>query len=646
MEKPRVRVNKNGLVLRDGYANVVAQLGTDRDKSAFGFYANSLDTSLEYANMYRNSWAARKLIDIPVDDALRNWRSWNADKEDITKLEDLEKDLRLQKVLKQGMKRARLFGGALIYISLSDDNPEAPVNPEAPGGLRINRLIPVNKADMEVRDWVSDSSSPFYGKPEFLRFRKTGQYGKWIHVSRFIFLFGVDVLGMGQSTSYGQEGPLRRGIFSTNTDFWGDSVLQSTADTIKNADSSAASAAALVFEAKVDVIKIPNLMATIGDLEMEQALVRRMQLVSVAKGTNGTIIMDSEEDYVQRTSSALSSLTSIIESSYGMVAAAGDIPITRFMAQSPGGMNSTGESDIRNYYDMVRGIQADLEEELTIFDALLRNQALGTPTPVRKEKPTRKISQKDDSVYFEWRSLWQATDSEKHDIGKKIVEIGKSLKDMGLFSEEVIQESVSNALIESGCMPGLEAAIEEFGLEIPEEEEVDLEAAAEVLAKPEKPSNVIPLRKKKVGDAAPRTLYVRRQVKNAAEIMKHYEDQGVTDLTSADDLHVTVIYSKQPLDWTKTYDDNFSEMKIQKGGMRMHETFGDRVGVLLFLSSWLSYRHHEFREAGASFDYDEYQPHITISGQPIPANVEPWRGEILLEEEIWEEIKPRIMDEE
>ncbi|MDG4813797.1 hypothetical protein P8629_12385, partial [Hydrogenovibrio sp. 3SP14C1] len=53
------------------------------------------------------------------------------------------------------------------------------------------------------------------------------------------------------------------------------------------------------------------------------------------------------------------------------------------------------------------------------------------------------------------------------------------------------------------------------------------------------------------GDAAPRTLYLRRDVENASDIIKWYKDQGVPEVYAPEALHVTIPYTKTPIDWTK-----------------------------------------------------------------------------------------------
>ncbi|WP_425516777.1 hypothetical protein [Ensifer adhaerens] len=148
------------------------------------------------------------------------------------------------------------------------------------------------------------------------------------------------------------------------------------------------------------------------------------------------------------------------------------------------------------------------------------------------------------------------------------------------------------------------------------------------------------------GDAAPRTLYVRRDVLNAAEITAWAKGQGFTDIVP--DLHVTITYSRTPVDWMKM-GENWSDngkggLTIPAGGPRLMEGFGanGEARVLSFASSTLSWRHEDMKRNGASSDREDYQPHITISyaaNGPDLASVEPFRGKIELGPEIFDEIR-------
>ena len=86
-------------------------------------------------------------------------------------------------------------------------------------------------------------------------------------------------------------------------------------------------------------------------------------------------------------------------------------------------------------------------------------------------------------------------------------------------------------------MPGLESALEEFGSEVPEDEQ-DEEGGNRSSSQA-------------LNDAAPRTLYVSRRVLNAGAIIDWAKDQGFETTLPAEDLHVTIAYSRTPVDWMK-----------------------------------------------------------------------------------------------
>ena len=69
-----------------------------------------------------------------------------------------------------------------------------------------------------------------------------------------------------------------------------------------------------------------------------------------------------------------------------VAAGAADIPVTRLLGQSLAGLSATGDSDTRNYYDMIAARQElDLRPQLERLDALLLSAAGIDPGAVRFE---------------------------------------------------------------------------------------------------------------------------------------------------------------------------------------------------------------------------------------------------------------------
>jgi hypothetical protein len=135
----------------------------------------------------------------------------------------------------------------------------------------------------------------------------------------------------------------------------------------------------------------------------------------------------------------------------------------------------------------------------------------------------------------------------------------------------------------------------------------------------------------------PSSLYVYRKVLNHQAISDWATAHGFKT-TLGSDMHVTIVYSKQPVDWTSSYPKvkTLSEM----GGSRTVEPLGDEGAVVLkFQSSALGARWGEWRDLGASWDYEGYTPHITLSYElpSVPLEMVPaYEGPLELGPEIYE----------
>src|SRR5690606_1056758 len=123
---------------------------------------------------------------------------------------------------------------------------------------------------------------------------------------------------------------------------------------------------------------------------------------------------------------------------------------------------------------------------------------------------------------------------------------------------------------------------------------------------------------------------------------------GINTTLPADDLHVTIAYSREPVDWIDVGEswagsERNGNLEISPGGARVMESLGDdgKATVLVFASSDLNWRHQMILEKGASWDWPDYQPHITLSYafEGDLSALEPWQGKIVLGPERFEEIK-------
>jgi hypothetical protein len=294
-------------------------------------------------------------------------------------------------------------------------------------------------------------------------------------------------------------------------------------------------------------------------------------------------------------------------------------------------MNATGESDLRNYYDRLSAMQElEMEPAMARMDECIIRSALGS---------------RDAAIYFDWSPLWGLSDKEKAEIFKMKADGARSLAGTGTSPElmpiDALSDALVNTFIEDNSLPGLEAAIDEYGkLSEQEEDPAEVEASLTPAANQNAPA-AQEAKRLASKDAAPRTLYVRRDVVNVAEIKRWAEEQGFTDIVP--DLHVTIAYSRDPVDWFKVGTSWSEKIEIAPGGPRQVERMGPtgEYIALLITASELVWRHKEIVEAGASWSWPDYQPHISIQvgGDVDLSKVKAYQGRIVLGPEIFEEVR-------
>lgn len=425
----------------DTLINLTSGLGTFRDKSTGGMFVLPLLDKSQVDNAYRGDWIARKIIDIPAFDETREWRDWQADKPQIEKIEAEEARLGVQRKVMQARKLSRLYGGAVLFLGTGDADVMQPLVPERIKAAGLKYLNVFSRHEMVAGELDQDPLSPFYGEP--IKYTLAGRTDMVdIHPSRVVRFVGAEV-------------PDRVMAY----DGWGDTVLQAVYDAVMHAGSAAAAIAAMLQEAKVDIVKVPGFMENLATEEYRSRILQRYSLANTGKSITNTLMIDGEEEWDHKQIS-FATLPEVLNTYLQIASGAADIPATRLLGQTPGGLQSTGQSDIRNYYDRISaGQNLELRPALSRLDEILIRSALGS---------------RPDAVHYTWASLWQMTEVEKADVALKKSQAVKAIADTGLIPDQAFARGVQNMFVEDGTFPGLDAALDEFGSD---PEDKDEEAA-------------------------------------------------------------------------------------------------------------------------------------------------------------------------
>lgn len=390
--------------LMDSLINVAANLGTAKDKRSYttwgraggqsnypngqnngGYYSTLSQDRVKLESMYSTDWLCGKVIDIPNEDMLRQWRKvdFDGNTEMKERFEEAEEKFAIKEHLEQALKWADLYGGSGIIIGLDglgDASLPLNVNFIQPGMLKFIRTLDrwylapqdINYYDVSLKN---------YFKPNFYRISGTSQL---LHHSRMIRFDGIK---------------MPRNLAVLNW-LWGDSKLQRLEDALTNAATTPNIIASLMFECNIPIIKYKNLVQTIASLGGEEKLQKRASLIGLLKSVFNVTLLDSEEEYDIK-SPDLANVDKIAQLFFQIASGGTDIPYTRLMGMSPDGMNSTGASDIRNYYDGLKSRQETrIRPALKILDEIILKNIFGY---IPKE------------FSYKFNPLWQMSDKERAD---------------------------------------------------------------------------------------------------------------------------------------------------------------------------------------------------------------------------------------
>jgi phage-related protein (TIGR01555 family) len=93
-----------------------------------------------------------------------------------------------------------------------------------------------------------------------------------------------------------------------------------------------------------------------GSERQQQAILQTIANENRMRTSYGLQLL-SAEDAMETHSYSFGGLSEIYEQFMMDMAGAAEIPATKLFGRSPQGMNSTGEMDLRNYYDMIAQLQ-------------------------------------------------------------------------------------------------------------------------------------------------------------------------------------------------------------------------------------------------------------------------------------------------
>ncbi len=336
----------------DGYANAAAFLGEASPLFAAGtFVRNGLTADPELLTAaYRESWLAKRIIDMPAEDMTRAWYTpaCALPEAALRQLKQLEARHAVKQEITNAIRWARLYGGSLALMVLRGEEEvlDQPLDMDLLLPDCFQGLLVLDRAQgiIPSPELVDDLDDPDFGLPVWY------EAGLELESPRTVRIHHSRVLRFA-----GRELPA---LEAARESSWGASELEHVWDELQKRSAISANIAQLVFQANLTTLKMSDFgeMLALGTDSQKRQVLEALQEENRLRTSFGLQLL-SAGDALETHPYSFSGLSEIYESFMLDMAGAAEIPATRLFGRSPQGMNATGESDLRNYYEMIAQLQ-------------------------------------------------------------------------------------------------------------------------------------------------------------------------------------------------------------------------------------------------------------------------------------------------
>lgn len=382
----------------DGYTNVLNKYGTTQDNSeAYRYEREPIIPDMQLTSLYEGNGLFSKIIDTPAEEAVKHGFNLNLNSDELDNfVEECLDELEWEEKAATAIKWARLYGGSIIVMLINDGRGlEEPVdwqNIKSIDELRVfeRAVVQPDYASLYMQDYGGKGNvnrTSKFGEPEF--YYVTSMYGSFmVHESRCLIF---------------RNGVLPEQVSNTTYQMWGMPEYIRIKRALRETVTAHTDATKLLERSVQAIYSMKNLASLLATDDGEDQVVRRLEVIDMARGLLNSIAIDADGENYDFKSISFSGVKDVIDSTCNMLSALTNIPQTLLFGRSPAGENATGTSDLENYYNFVERIQKlMLKRNLRyLLDILFR---AGIASGEIDEEPDYKLV---------FNPLWSLSDAEQ-----------------------------------------------------------------------------------------------------------------------------------------------------------------------------------------------------------------------------------------
>lgn len=336
----------------DGYTNVLNKYGTTQDNSeAYRYEREPIIPDMQLTSLYEGNGLFSKIIDTPAEEALKHGFNLNLNSDELDNfVEECLDELEWEEKAATAIKWARLYGGSIIVMLIDDGRGlEEPVdwqNIKSIDELRVfeRAVVQPDYASLYMQDYGGKGNvnrTSKFGEPEF--YYVTSMYGSFmVHESRCLVF---------------RNGVLPEQVSNTTYQMWGMPEYIRIKRALRETVTAHTDATKLLERSVQAIYSMKNLASLLATDDGEDQVVRRLEVIDMARGLLNSIAIDADGENYDFKSISFSGVKDVIDSTCNMLSALTNIPQTLLFGRSPAGENATGASDLENYYNFVERIQ-------------------------------------------------------------------------------------------------------------------------------------------------------------------------------------------------------------------------------------------------------------------------------------------------
>ena len=379
---------------------------------------------------YMHNGFMQSAVNCVIDDAFRNdgliidTKTLNT--EELEKLKETMRENNDIEVIKDCLRWSSLYGGACMIADTEQDY-KTPLDEEKLKGKNLSFIcadrwhcVPVGAYPQEAKQFLFTNNLD--------KQNKVGSAA--VDASRILPYSGVPTPYFAKQVLQG----------------WGQSIFESILPPLLQYLESLDVTLELLSEAKIDIVKINDLAATLLSQNGEQKIRKRLEVMTKNKNYKSSIALDALDDYIQKQIN-FGGLPQMIEQIQYLVCSALKRPYSKVFGKGSSGL-SEQTIDIENYNSVV--------------DAEIRTPATQLIKWVVDLRCMQLFGRKLPDFQPKWKALRTLSEKEQSEVNSKLIQDYIALLQAGVMSPR----QVAQKLTENGTVLFSDEEIEKLDDEI------------------------------------------------------------------------------------------------------------------------------------------------------------------------------------